>query len=274
MHVDTTQHKSTENLALNTSVEVAELADDLFVFHRATTLDAKGKKLFKAHGLTLHGKQSGFVDRKNMENLVKNLPFEVLELGIWTPEQLEQARLEGFSEVAEHGFAKPCPLTQLKKQPELTVENIVREEWASHMLFDRNGDVLPVAVKFDYIASGVDESHYDLEGLAEALLAAPDIHVHPREPGPYVKTKFGYAASRRAAINAKDAIFPIPSHNAHAGRTQSVQFTWQPSREDYAKAWAWAKAKSPKYASTRIREAFFALDFHGLSRFRRTPVED
>lgn len=275
MHLQSETHALSQSLTLASRLEVAQVDENLYVFERTTSLDAKGKKLAKSHGLAVSGPQRGFVDQENMEKLVKNQAFKTLDLSIWTPEQMEKARLEGFSNAAEHGFGQGSSLLGvLAERDDLTANNIVQAEWSSHMLFDRHGDVLPVAIHFNYIDSGIDESHFDLEGLAEALLEAPDVRVLSGDGGRLVKTNTGYARDASDPKTVREAIFHIPGYNTSEGRTRSVQFMWQPSREDYAKVWAWAKANGGKYPSTVMHRGFFALDFHGLSRFKRETVED
>lgn len=275
MHLHPHTHAFTQTVTLASRLEVAQVDENLYVFERTTSLDAKGKKLAKSHGLTVSGPLRGFVDQEHMEKLVKNQAFKTLDLAIWTPEQLEKARLEGFSDAAEQGFEHTSSLLGLlAERDDLTADNVVQSDWSSHMLFDRHGNVLPLAIHFNYIDSGIDESHFDLEGLAEALLEAADVRVFPGDGRRLVKTTTGYARDTSNPTSAREAIFHIPGYNASEGRTRSVQFMWQPSREDYAKVWAWAKANGGKYPSTVLRQGFFALDFHGLSRFKRETVEN
>jgi hypothetical protein len=275
MQLQSEAKEFSHTVTLGSRLEVAQVDENLYVFERTTALDAKGKKLAKSHGLSVSGPQRGFVDEENMNKLVKNQAFKTLNLSIWTPEQFEKARLEGFSEAAERGFGlNGSLLAKLSERDDLTADNVVHEKWDSHMVFDRHGNVLPVAVHFDYIESGIDESHFDLEALADALLQLPDVRVLPRDGGRPVKTKDGYARDTSTAKSPKEAIFPIPGYNASEGRTRSIQFVWLPSQEDYAKVWEWAQKHDKQFPSTCMRAGFWALDIHGLSRFRLTPPEE
>ncbi len=262
-------------VTVESRLELAQVDSDLYVFERTTSLDAKGKKLARSHGLTIVGPQSGFVDGNNKDKLVKNQAFKTLDMAIWTPEQIELARTTGFVDAGEREYEHHAsPLAQLAAREDMTADNIVRPDWSSHMLFDRHGTVLPVAIDFNYIESRIDESRFDLEALAEALLEVPDIVVRPGSGSGLSKTSKGYARGSNHIKRAKDAIFPIPYYNASEGRSKSVQFVWQPSKEDYAKVWAWAQENGGNYPSTRMRDGFFALDLYGLARFRRTPVDE
>ncbi len=175
-------------------------------------------------------------------------------LTLVVPEFRELARLHGFMGALE-------VLEQSKTQCEVhepfrafveggaALQDIVRLDHGSHMLFDRNDEVLPVGVYFDYMHGNFHEASYDLPRALEALRANPQVTVLP---------------ARRARGNEAPGIQAVPYYNAEPGRSAFIAFRFAPTVEQVRALWAEQRRLHSKYPSTRIHEAMFNLDTLGL----------
>lgn len=133
--------------------------------------------------------------------------------GFWCfvePEALEILAMEGYTagDVEKDGQFKwqkhisKSPFTDRDKGLIL-----VRDFHYAHMVFGADGLALPIAQRFDYISSGVDNENYDLKLAYETLKTHPDV------------------------VDLE--LVNIPYYNTTKKRTKALEFTWRPSAEDY-----------------------------------------
>lgn len=256
-----TQHVLNETVELESTVDLLEIEDNLFAFRRRLTATTAKHVLLATGVWPQETVQHGFVDQKNAAKLAKNKPFKSLELDVLTSQELESVRhaylidaLEKVDLVGRH------PIDLFQNDSTLTAENVVRFDWSGHMLFDRHGQALPSGQVFNYIHSGIDETHYDLEALARVLLARPDIDVFSGRENSMGKPKL--------AKTVEQALFPIPYYNASEGRTHSIQFLWKPSREDFTRVWEHAQKANRHHPSTSLHASFLALNIAGTEACR------
>ena len=125
----------------------------------------------------------------------------------------------------------------------------VKCDMASHMLFDRFGGVLPVAVYCDYIGARMHNGAYDLKRAVEIL--ANDARIR-------------FVRSARNSKNNSNPIEAIPYYNAEDGRSECISFWFSPTAEDARLLWKKQQAYGGRYPSTRLHEAMFDLDILGL----------
>lgn len=205
---------------------------------------------------------SGIVDEVGLNNLKQGKAPEHKKLTIVTDRQKEILRTQGWPAAQDdiHKDFPKDPWALFSVNEGLTADNLVNLDVSSHMTCDRHGQVLPAALTFDYISSGINETSYDLEALAAHLLTREDVDVY--------SGKGGDRANPGIAKSAKDAIFQIPYYNEEEGQTLSVQFLWKPAAEDYHAVWAQCKGE---YPSTQMRRVLLDLDLLGIKAFSRAP---
>jgi len=170
----------------------------------------------------------------------------------------------GFREAAKtHGF--PRALQQFEKQfvwngdfleqfaqGVADIDDIVYLDHGSHMLFDRNHDVLPTALSFDHLNRMVHNGAYYLDRALEVL--AKDARVIPR-------------ASKDALRRNPELADVLAITNVDycdSSYTQSIEFAFSPTPDDMRTIWAKAQSYGTQYPSTMLRQAVFDLDMLGL----------
>ena len=127
-----------------------------------------------------------------------------------------------------------------------------------HMMFDYNGNPLPVGVEFNYISHGmISNGRYDLEKLAKHLLSRSDCKIYKRNE------RRSDVETATYATTVKDAIVDVPYYNMSNGCSRTIYFIWQPNAADYARMWDWCLANNKKYPSTDMHRAVFELDLIG-----------
>lgn len=208
---------------------------------------------------------SGIVTEENLENLINNKPYNRKILSLVSEKDLKKLRLEGYSRFV-------CNKKNVNKlntatydeyiQNEYTPKNLVEIDNGSHLIFDINGNILPTAIYCDYIKSRIDESSYDLEKLAEHLLARKDILIIEDTRIYDDEDIFKYKAK-----SVEDAIYSIPYYNAEEGRTKSINFLWQPNKKDFQKVWKACQRPGEKYPSCRIVDRIFDLDILDIKQY-------
>lgn len=120
-------------------------------------------------------------------------------------------------------------------------KELIRRDWASNMVFDKDNEALPMAIDFDYIEAQMHEKSYDLAQAIEIL-------------------------SKREDIKDLSGILEIPHYNTERGKRQYINFTWVPSIKDYQCAWELCKKLDKEFPSTVFLYAIFELDLLGLRR--------
>ena len=171
---------------------------------------------------------------------------------------LESLQQWGFSRTFElmhqRGIDNPVSRTPYTCIVEngVSPDNLVRLDIGSHMVFDRNGTVLPTATYVDYIEAQFHNGCYDLEKAAEVL--AKD---------PRVQFLGGYYHDSPLA-EGESPIVSIPSYNAEAGRDKAIHFIFRPTAEDAIRLWQKQLSYNYQYPSTKKHEAMFDLDILGL----------
>lgn len=123
-----------------------------------------------------------------------------------------------------------------------SLNQVVRIDYASHMLFDMSGQPLPVAMPFGYIDGRICDGRYDLERLVEHLRADPRVRF----------------------MNEASPLHLVPYYNVSPGCSQHVPFVFSPTAQDMQNLWPVMCQKNRKYPSVARYEAMFELDVLGL----------
>ncbi len=123
-----------------------------------------------------------------------------------------------------------------------TDKDVFPIRWAGdcHMLFSLDNRPFPVRQHFDYIGTGIDNVHYNLEKLEKILVARNDIEIIKR---------------RRQENNIQQ----IPYYNQDGGRYETIEFYWKPKLKEYRKVWKEC-LKSKEYQSTVLKQNTIRLD--------------
>ena len=159
---------------------------------------------------------------------------------------------------------------QCVANPHIAAQSLVRIDYGAHLLFDHADRILPVAILFDYINSGISESEWNLSSVARHLLQRPDVLVLKNRARRWTSVPVLDEEDRRART-AGEAIMRIPSYNSEPGRTNSVEFIWQPTVEDFRRVWNVCNAGKVSYPSTKIHQKVMELDILGLRAAGCTP---
>lgn len=219
------------------------------VAYRLTTTTTSGRRTPKvtvSEGLTSTGGLSAFQDgaaamppyRKDRAIMLGTPEFrELLRRHGWID---NQKLYEGFREVTDPyarflaGTAVPGDL--------LVVDG------SANMVFDVEGQPLPVAILFNYIEAQMDNRSYDLKKALAILKARPDVRF-------VLQDRWG----------AADEVQSIPGYNQSKGRTSCLTFVWMPSVEDYRRMWARCQEyEGRSHPSCSRYQAVFDLDLLGL----------
>lgn len=261
---------NTSTLTRQTQLDVIALEENLHVFRLSTqtkrtetngTLKVQPEK-------TKPQVVEGFIDDKNLKKMKAGQAWKKLDrLVLFMEEGREIVRTVGYM-IDERSKHRKTYTNAIVREPfeafakgDAVLDDIVVFQHDSHMLLDRKGVPLPVAIDFDYISNGrISNTNYDLKKLVEHLLTRDDVVIHKAGKGHRDDT----FDTNTPATSFEDAQCTIPYYNADEGRTHTVYFRWMPEREDYLKMWEWCKANDGKYPSTVKTQAIFELDLLGL----------
>ncbi len=244
-------------LELEVRLEHVELEDGLCAY-RLTTGAPDGAEVPKAFALRAgRTVEEGLARTAAITAFVNGRASHIAqlrELTLVAPQYRELARVHGFMgalEVLEKSKTECDVRTPYQAFVEggASLDDIVRMDHGSHMLFDRHGDVLPVGVYFDYMHGNFHEASYDLPRALEALRANPQVTVLP---------------ARRMREGEVPGIQAVPHYNAEPGRNAFIAFRFAPTVEQARALWVEQRRLHSKYPSTRIHEAMFNLDTLGL----------
>jgi hypothetical protein len=240
------------------SLEYVDLGEDLAVFRVTRSLQPEGK----LPGLLKRTASSyitqGFASTTGLrEHAAGNEAFAHF------PESQSRIRVvpEGFLDlVARYGFSKGYDMAQTAdkdfdaNQPytdlvekHAPLDRVLTVEHASHMVFDRNGLVLPTAIQFDYISAGMSNACYDIHKAAAHLSKNDRVHFLDR---------YGEEGSCE--------ILPVESYNATQLSNRYLHFRYQPTVEEQRRLWEKQLSYGTDFPSTKAHRAVFDLDLLGL----------
>lgn len=169
----------------------------------------------------------------------------------------EHARLHGYVAACDKFKTyrtDNCGAYELFASGAASLEDLVVLEHGGHMLFDRNGEVLPTALFFNYMNGNVHNGCYLLKKTLGILRKDPRI------------TPIRERRSGEAEAVDKDGWHPqnVPHYNASGACSWHVAFSFAPTADDMKRLWAQMKSYNTKYPSTLAHQAVFDLDMLGL----------
>lgn len=137
-----------------------------------------------------------------------------------------------------------------------SIDNIVQISFGDDgMLYDRKGNVLPVAIVCNYMTNmHTDNARYDLKKAVDILWDNPAIVF--------------FDGGRQADIieDKDDAILRIEYYNLSPKSNRHLQFLWRPTASEYRGLWAMQLSYGENYPSTSKGRAMFDLDILGLRK--------
>lgn len=159
-------------------------------------------------------------------------------------EYLTLAQQQGFT-AAEDDKELLKLLSEVNANPMEAPEDwaVVAMDYGSHMLFDVQGNPLPVGLFYDYSSGLARDGAYFMDKLVPYLQSHPQVH-------PY----------RGKHIQCES----VPYYNVSPGCSKFATFVFAPTFDQMQAMWACAKKLNPKYPSTVLHEAVFELDLLGL----------
>lgn len=144
----------------------------------------------------------------------------------------------------------------------ISLDDIVRLETSSHMLFDRHGEVLPVGFYFDYSNGGFHSGRYDIDKALAILAKDPRVSPAPIRGKPQV----GGLTVRRVADH-----FSTDDYSQ-----RHIAFMFAPTVEDMRAIWAKCQTYEHRgsYPFGNRYDAIFDLDILGLRAGGATKYAD
>lgn len=168
----------------------------------------------------------------------------------------EAARELGFMRAFEkfqEDFRHPGDRLDDFREGRIDLDDILYFAIDSHMLFDRNHQVLPTGLHFDDTNGLIHNGAYHLDKVLAVLAKDPRIT-------PVVSS---YDRSRLADKEPVLRIRGIATCNSCSDQT--IDFMFSPTADDMRAIWAEAQKFGTNYhPSTKLREAIFNLDLLGL----------
>jgi hypothetical protein len=240
------------------SLEYVDLGDDLAVFRVTRSLQPEGELPGLLKRTASSYVTQGFASTTGLrEHATGNEAFAHF------PESQSRIRVvpEGFLDlVARYGFSKGYDMAQTAdkdfdaNQPYTDLvdkgvswDRVLTLEYSSHMVFDRNGLVLPTAIHFDYISAGMSNARYDIPQAAAHLSKNARVH---------------FLDGRGEEGSCE--ILSIESYNATRFSNRYLHFRFQPTVEEQRQLWAKQLSYGTSYPSTEAHRAVFDLDLLGL----------
>lgn len=260
-------YENTTTLVRRTVLRTHEIEPGLLAFKRQTTHTRSKDEgtLTMPPERRVPDEVQGIIDADNLAKLLAGKSYTTRsDLSLVLPEVREIMRTLGYawtlSDKVRERFEALTPkgVYDAFADGRATADDLVWLKHDSHMLCDRNGQVLPVAILFSYIDGRIDNRTYDLKTAAAHLLTRDDVTLFP------VKDWREEPDLDGVAKTVEEAIAPVPHYNRDGGRTHTITFRWSPSVEDYRKMWAECERIGGKYPSTEKYRAVFNLDLLGL----------
>jgi hypothetical protein len=245
---------------LNSRIQTIEAAPGVFAFRRELSIAAgEGQQAFANSDVwPAHRVDHGFVDADNLELLLSHRPFQKRPLAVISEEEKAALVREGYYGVDfVHAASGRVALEWLAKgDVPLCVVRIDDEQCQVYDLADQP---LAQAVSMDYIESRISERSHDLARVAAHLLGRNDVRVCHKDHEWMTET----------ATSVEEAIVPIEVDDREFWGSQSVQFVWTPSEEDYRKVW-FAEPDRPgwSFRASELPRRLMALDLLGLDQFK------
>jgi hypothetical protein len=190
---------------------------------------------------------------KGKAPFIKNENVELVH-----PALLEAMRKLGYNYAAE-SLSKGQPAVSNVPFTDITEKgadpkNIVRLDYGSHMVFNLDGESMPVAIHCDYIDAYMRDGAYHLEKAETILKADPRIR--------FVKEDARYG--RHGTAEPESYIRTVPHYNSESGCSRYLEFWFMPTAEDAKKLWEQQKSYKAQFPSTEDHRAMFDLDILGL----------
>lgn len=258
------KYECCSTVVTNSTLECINIEPDLWVYSKtikSQTPKSIGSFKIQSKQVEQSLNEQGFVDDKNYNLLKKGKAYKVKNFVVMPKNIQEGARKQGWRFLMdnEHGREYSQPFNDLVSLKKIDPDIIVRPDFASHMLFDRYDEPLPVGIMFDYINGNISDGQYDIPKLAKYLINKKDVVVHSVDG--WSKDKVDLKVK---AHNLSDAIANVPYYNNDQGCTKTVYFTWQPDKVTYRRMWKKCLQTKKDYPSTCMHRVIFDLDLLGL----------
>ncbi len=204
--------------------------------------------------------ESGIMTVAQVNKLKRGGSIDFKNFVALTDEQLEVFRTHFYMDAWEKVGKKTADVFDAATSGVGTLVELVHD---CHMLRNIDGDVLPVAIHFDYIQSNLSNNRYYMRKTLDHLAARDDIlwlDGRGREGEP--------------------EILDIPHYNRDRDRDRYLEFMWTPTVEDYRRMWdqcteyhmasKWPHSAASTYKYEAIRE----LDILGIEQFVKVIDSD
>lgn len=205
-------------------------------------LDATTKRQFGA--FLKENAQEMVLTQESLKLLLAGKPYTAEPLVAASEAFLSDAQTKGYPEAVQLHLADGWDANLYTRVKHGETLRMVRLDHGGHMLFDDQGTVLPIALRYNYMNGNMRDGAYDLHGVAEYLKNNPQVRPWNEQTSLTVDR--------------------VPYYNVSPGCTQSLAFVFAPTQEQMELIWAKANEGKDKYPSTRLHQSVWDLDILGL----------
>lgn len=196
-----------------------------------------------AAGKVLH--IDGMKDPKGQWVLLSRVMLDAYTSHAWNAYDVpayvkEEKRVDGYGGVFDQFKADPTLLP-------------VQVDGSSHMVYDADGLVEPIAMHYDYISAQMNNGNYDLPKVLDKL--KNDSRIRFNNPD-------RYREKNAAAVHA------VPYYNNSSGCREFLDFYYVPTKDEANAMWQKQLSYKTRYPSTERYRAVRDLDLLGIEAFR------
>lgn len=243
-------------LKATASLEYADVGENLAVYRLTKEITAESPPPGLLTGTASKTVTEGFVDMRELQlHLAGTAPFpHPAERVTLVPSNFQTlAARYGYSEgmdkakEADKRYDRSSPFAAIVER-KISLNHVLLVDDSSNMLFDRQGNVLPTGISFEYIMAGMHDARYDLTRALEILKQNDRVHFLDH---------YGYPVET-------PNILSIPSYNVTEAQTKYLNFVFEPTADEMRRLWERQLSYGDRYASLEVYRAAFELDILGL----------
>lgn len=188
----------------------------------------------------------GIIKHDNLMDYLEGKPLMLEPLVDVSLEYLEELRVGGFNSKklialdSDRSERKETLLTRMEAKEDI---HLMHLDYGSHLVYDAHGNILPVAIPFDYINGCMSNGAYDMEKALRVLVENPQVH---------------FIGASTLGVEM------VPYYNSRPDSSSFLQFYFAPTQEQMTAIWERAKTLDRTFPSTALNEAVFELDTLGL----------
>lgn len=243
---DTLVVKESCNVTLNLEVKALQISDDLHAFSTKVTYGSAVPTLLSEY-LNSGATSFGLCTKSDLDDYLLGEAVSikpVKDFRIVKPRSLNEVARKGFCSIELEKVG--TDIVKKFKDGTYSINDVVKVDFGGDMLFDTEGNPLPLGKWFNYI-NGLHNGNFHMEKALSILKQ------HPRVT--FVKD---------TSEVEEPCITPIPHYNCDEVRSDHIQIIFEPTKDEMIRMWDLAKRYGKAYPSTKLCHAIMHLDLLGL----------